>query len=559
MVSLATKTARLRLALALALSLSSLSLPVSAQETLTDGLAVFPNCSLQCALPILRASPCSLADKHCFCDDTGLQEGLWDCILHTCSVKHWLATRRTVARVCDHATQSQNWSVGAVNMPMFALALVAVIVRLVVRSCSLRSGATANSSWSISKPSLSLLDLGDLLIVLALCGLAVTAGTGSLPLSWRGSTARVPIGVDVWTLSPELLYMFGFWLLIWELIYFVTMSLIKTSLCLLFLRIFPRHGRHSATVRISSCGPPFRLMAWATLAANVVAGVVFLVLCVVQCFPLSYTWMRWDGGSDGYCILDPGRLGRINAVFGIVMDAWMLFLPLSQIPKMNMSIGRKVGVAFMFCLGTLATVVSILRLFALSRSEATTNPSRDILGLVLLSSIEMSVGIICACLPSLRILLLCVFRGARDTVSHSRNSQSLQHRQGAQATPSRGSRHWAGGRGVEQGQRAGGSRRPMSAVHYSISSSGLTASTRPVSLPATWRGDIISEITSGAGPSRASGGNRGERGLLAARFSADDVEPAVIGPAWPHVVMKKVIRNGKGDVEYRGAAGASGA
>ncbi|KAL8402812.1 hypothetical protein RB596_009247 [Gaeumannomyces avenae] len=435
-------------------------------------------------------------------------------------------------------------------MPMFALALLAVIVRLVVRACSLRSGATANSGWRMSKPNLSLLDLGDLLIVLALCGLAVTTFTGSLPLSSQGQTARVPVGVDVWTLSPELLYMFGLWLLIWEVLYFVTMSLIKTALCLLFLRIFPRHGRRSATIRIPPCGLPFRPVAWATLAANVVAGVTFSILCFVQCFPLSYTWTSWDRESGGYCVLDLGRLSWSNAIFAIAMDAWMLFLPLSQIPKMNMGIERKLGMAFMFCLGTL--------------SERSTNLTRDILGLVLLSSIEMSVGIICACLPSLRVFLVCAFRSTRDTVSHSRNSQSFQQqRQGAHAAASPAGRHWAdGARRAGQGQRAGGGggpRRPMSAVHYSISSSSLTRSTRPMSLPATWRGDIIGEIIGGVGPGRASGGDEGEGGLLAARPSADDVEPAAVGPARRQLLIEEAIHSGKGDVESRGAAGASGA
>ncbi|KAL8301150.1 hypothetical protein RB597_001809 [Gaeumannomyces tritici] len=449
-------------------------------------------------------------------------------------------------------------------MPMFALALLAIIVRLVVRACWLRSRATANSGWRMSKPNLSLLDLGDLLIVLALCGLAVTTFTDSLPLSSQGQTARVPVGVDVWTLSPELLYMFGFWLLIWEVLYFATMSLIKTALCLLFLRIFPRHGRHSATIRIPPCGLPFRPVAWATLATNVIAGVAFLILCLVQCFPLSYTWTSWDKESGGHCVLDPGLLSWSNAIFAIAMDAWMLFLPLSQIPKMNMGIERKLGMVFMFCLGTLATVVSILRLFSLARSERSTNFTRDILGLVLLSSIEMSAGIICACLPSLRVFLVCVFRSTRDTVSQSRNSQSLQQqRQGAHsAAASTGGRHWAdGARRAERGQRAGGggSRRPMSVVHYSISSGGLTGSTRPMSLPATWRGDIIREIIGGAGPGRASGGDEGEGGLLAARLSADDVEPAAVSPAQQQVLIEEAIHSGKGDVESRGAAGASSA
>ena len=126
--------------------------------------------------------------------------------------------------------------------------------------------------------------------MLALYGLAVTVVTGCVPLGWQGQTPRVPVGIGLWALWPDLLYMFRCWLLVWEILYFATTSLIKMSPCLLFLRIF---GRHNATARIPPCGVPFRPVAWATLATNAVMDAVFLVLCFTQCSPLSYTWTRW--------------------------------------------------------------------------------------------------------------------------------------------------------------------------------------------------------------------------------------------------------------------------
>lgn len=55
------------------------------------------------------------------------------------------------------------------------------------------------------------------------------------------------------------------------------------------------------------------------------------------------------------------------------------------------------------------TIISILRLRELVTFSSSTNPSWDQLDLAYWSTVELNVGIICTCLPSIRLILLRLF------------------------------------------------------------------------------------------------------------------------------------------------------
>lgn len=63
--------------------------------------------------------------------------------------------------------------------------------------------------------------------------------------------------------------------------------------------------------------------------------------------------------------------------------------------------------ANIFCHHDLSvTIVSMLRLQSIKYYANTTNPTWDQFDLVWYSTIEVSVGIICTCLPSMRLVLM---------------------------------------------------------------------------------------------------------------------------------------------------------
>lgn len=165
----------------------------------------------------------------------------------------------------------------------------------------------------------------------------------------------------------------------------------KLALLFFFLRIF--------------CPKPItRRLLWGTIIFNVVCGSTFIIMAFFPCKPISLYWTRWDGEGQGKC-LNVNAIAWSHAVTSIAVDIWMLALPLYEVFHLQLSLRKKLHITFMFCVGTFVTVVSILRLQSLVLFAASSNPTWDQTDIVKWSSMEMNVGIICACLPALRIII----------------------------------------------------------------------------------------------------------------------------------------------------------
>lgn len=145
-------------------------------------------------------------------------------------------------------------------------------------------------------------------------------------------------GRDIWTLTPQQITDFLFYFYLQTVFYFTNVTLIKLCLLLFYLRIFP-----SQTVR--------RLL-WGTLAFTAMYGVTFFFLAIFQCTPVRHFWLHWDGEHVGKC-LNLSAIGWANAAFSIVLDFWMLAIPLSQLRNLTLNWKKKVGVGLMFFVGTL--------------------------------------------------------------------------------------------------------------------------------------------------------------------------------------------------------------
>jgi hypothetical protein len=123
-----------------------------------------------------------------------------------------------------------------------------------------------------------------------------------------------------------------------EVLYFSQVVTIKLSLLCFFLRIFPQ-----------------KKMKWtilATIGVNIVYGITFVFLGIFQCAPVSFFWTKWDGEQSGVCYHN-NAMAWANASISILLDIWMLAIPLSQIYGLQLHWKKKVGVAMMFTVGTL--------------------------------------------------------------------------------------------------------------------------------------------------------------------------------------------------------------
>lgn len=176
------------------------------------------------------------------------------------------------------------------------------------------------------------LGMDDWFIVATLC-----SGIPGTVITSLG-TIRNGLGRDIWTLPPSEITSFIYWFYHMEYEYFLNLALLKMSLLFFYLKIFPNKG--------------VRVLLWATIGYNAIWGIAFILLSIFQCRPISYYWTNWDGEHAGSC-LDANSLGWANAITSIVLDIWMLAIPLFQLRSLQLHLKKKIGVAIMFSTGTL--------------------------------------------------------------------------------------------------------------------------------------------------------------------------------------------------------------
>ncbi|KAM0454389.1 hypothetical protein ACHAPV_008469 [Trichoderma viride] len=193
------------------------------------------------------------------------------------------------------------------------------------------------------------------------------------------------------------------WLLVAEILYAWNLGWTKLSLLLMYYRIF-----HV---------PYFKKMAWA-VGGFVMAWVVCITfLFIFICVPVQKLWYP---DLPGHCINQVGTW-IANASSTIFTDLAILILPIPQIWKLQLRTAEKIGLTFAFGLGFFVVFASAYRtsvLFTYTNSD----PTYTLAPTVGWTVIEVSAGIISACLPT----LLPVIRLFLKTIGIERNFFSSQ-------------------------------------------------------------------------------------------------------------------------------------
>ncbi len=146
------------------------------------------------------------------------------------------------------------------------------------------------------------------------------------------------LGRDIWTLRPEQIADFGYYLWIFSALYFTNLAIVKLAFLLFYLRVFAK--------------PLVRQVLWGTIFTVIGWGVLFVFVTIFQCAPISYYWNRWDGLREGSC-MNPSAVAWANGAISIALDIWIIGIPLSQLNGLNLDWKKKLGVGAMFCVGLL--------------------------------------------------------------------------------------------------------------------------------------------------------------------------------------------------------------
>ncbi|KAI9928688.1 hypothetical protein ASPWEDRAFT_24673 [Aspergillus wentii DTO 134E9] len=163
----------------------------------------------------------------------------------------------------------------------------------------------------------------------------------------------------------------------------------------------------------------------------IITGIIFFVLLLVQCHPLSYFWMRLStaASGSGTCISIDIVIGSLYAfsAASALFDLTIGVLPILLVRKLKMRTDVKMAVAGllgMACIASIAVIVRIPYIHTLHNPDflyATT-------GIAIWSNIETGLGIFAGSMATLRPLLR-KFRAPTNPSSRTRTSPpSRRHR-----------------------------------------------------------------------------------------------------------------------------------
>ncbi|KAI1750785.1 major facilitator superfamily domain-containing protein [Xylaria castorea] len=180
----------------------------------------------------------------------------------------------------------------------------------------------------------------------------------------------------------------------------------KTSVLVFYLRL----SKNTQKV--------LRLASWAVLVIVNLAGTVLTLLNIFQCDPVEAGFNR----SPGKCI--PLLTEFIcSAPVNIVTDLAILALPLPVLTSMRLPPRQKIILIMTFAVGIFVSIVDVIRIYYLQKAindvpSTTPMSGADVAfggspefswnaSLALLwSAVEVNVGIACACIPTLKPLII---------------------------------------------------------------------------------------------------------------------------------------------------------
>ncbi|PMD66336.1 uncharacterized protein K444DRAFT_581191 [Hyaloscypha bicolor E] len=193
-----------------------------------------------------------------------------------------------------------------------------------------------------------------------------------------------------------------------QLLWAVAIPIIKISILLLYIRIFGVLSYFRYTAYILGVF----LFLW---------GIMVVFVVSLTCRPLKYTW---DKSGEGSCI-NATVFYIVGSGLNVITDFITLFLPLHAVWYLQSSIQQKLLLTGIFLLGSLTCAISLARwcsLFQIHGSDQTW----DLTLPTIWSAAEACLGIVAACLPTLRPLFPQSRTPDDSQTNHSSPPQGLQ-------------------------------------------------------------------------------------------------------------------------------------
>ncbi|KAK1957320.1 CFEM domain-containing protein [Colletotrichum sublineola] len=331
-------------------------------------------------------SDCAFGNQTCLCADEAYNNRVTTCVIANCTIKQQLVTKNQTLTACGHmSSMKSKGTLEWLRLALFVLPTFFFGVRVTSKIMKL-------SPWGWD----------DTILVFAYLILAAF-----LPANYLVTEAGA--GRDMWTLTPDQINRLLLVMYIFNLLYSCAISLIKASIILLYLRIFPNGS--------------VRKILWGTFALNFAIWAGYLGPTIYICRPISFFWTGWAKESEGECI-NMQASAMSHGVFQVALDAVLLVIPATQIWGLNMSLKKKLGVYLIFGAGIFLTAVSSYRIQSLHMFATSNNPTVNTYETAILTNVELCTGIFVACLPATRQLWKWMVPSLLDLTSRSKTATS---------------------------------------------------------------------------------------------------------------------------------------
>ncbi|KAI9375129.1 hypothetical protein BJX61DRAFT_531873 [Aspergillus egyptiacus] len=231
------------------------------------------------------------------------------------------------------------------------------------------------------------------LLFMGYCGIAIVVG------NYGG-------GYHYYDVSDEDLVDYRMFCYVATVLYCPMALLVKIALLSMLIRIFAPYKSKI-------------LFIYVFLAAITIYYIIAEIVKIRMCDPVPAYWT----GAPASC-LDQKAALIADSVISVVSDLVILLLPLPLTWSLNMPRNKKLRVIGMLSAGGLATAFSVYRVVLVLQDGSSPDITIFFMCVILSGNAEGGVALICACLPSLNIILAKV----RD---RSYKSSHYYHQQGS--------------------------------------------------------------------------------------------------------------------------------
>ncbi|KAK2699701.1 hypothetical protein QWA68_000695 [Fusarium oxysporum] len=339
-----------------------------AAQSLDSILTDAPKCAVGCLTELLSQKEYAQMGQEAMCSSKPFAKAMGVCLMTKCSMRQTMNFIKESSAACGIPPTNNTNEYRLNSTVVFVFALVFFALRIVTK---FRLGLT----WGIDD-TLTTLSVAVMIPYYIVMQIMLALG----------------LGLDMWFISDsQIILIFKLFIVI-EVLYLTALVLVKSAILCFFLRIFPDHK--------------FRIVVKCTMVFNALIWVGFFIFVFFQTQPFSLFWNGWQQ-KKGHLILT----GFTNftlplAGMNLLLDIWMLILPMTQLWGMGLKLRKKLGVISMFSVGIFLTIVAAIRvreLVAFLLSEDLTVDHAQ--SAVIWSNVEISVGVMVACMPHIRHLL----------------------------------------------------------------------------------------------------------------------------------------------------------